>query len=92
VIGGAIRVNGRVVAFSLGEALTDDIFVVHVEKAFADITGAYAIINREFVRHEAANYTYINREEDIGMENLRKAKLSYCPDSLLEHKIVFPVR
>ena len=84
MIGGAIRANGKIVAITLGERLTDDTFVVHFEKAYADIQGAYPIINREFVRHELKAYQYVNREEDLGEEGLRKAKLSYRPEILLE--------
>ncbi|MDR1808987.1 MAG: phosphatidylglycerol lysyltransferase domain-containing protein [Prevotella sp.] len=87
---GAIRVNGKLVAFSVGERLTDDTFVVHVEKAFGEINGAYTIINQQFIEHEAAAFTYINREEDMGLEALRKAKLSYCPDILLQEYIAKP--
>lgn len=86
--GGAIRVNGKMVAFTIGTQLTDDSFVVHVEKAFGDINGAYTIINQQFIEHEAANFTYINREEDMGIEGLRKAKMSYYPEILLEEGIV----
>lgn len=89
--GGAIRVNGKIVAFTIGEKLTDDSFVVHVEKAFGEINGAYTIINQQFIQHEAADFTYINREEDMGIEMLRKAKLSYQPDILLEEAILIPV-
>jgi hypothetical protein len=85
---GAIRVNGKTVAFSIGERLTDDTFVVHVEKAFSEINGAYPIIAQQFAEHEAAGFTYINREEDMGLEPLRKAKMSYCPDILLQENIV----
>lgn len=82
--GGLIRTRDGVVAFSLGAPLTEDTFVVHIEKAFADIQGAYPIINREFVLHAAKGYHYINREEDLGEEGLRKAKMSYNPAILLE--------
>lgn len=82
--GGAVCVKGEIVAFSLGTQLTSDTFIVHVEKAFADIHGAYAIMNQQFVENEAAGFTYINREEDMGFESLRKAKMSYQPDILLE--------
>ena len=84
IIGGALRVNGKIIALTLGERLTEDTFVVHFEKAFSDIQGAYPMINREFVRHELKDYKYVNREEDIGIPGLRKAKLSYYPEILLE--------
>ncbi|MDR0333758.1 MAG: phosphatidylglycerol lysyltransferase domain-containing protein [Dysgonamonadaceae bacterium] len=86
--GGAICVDGKVDAFSLGTRLTDDTFIVHVEKAFADIHGAYTIMNQQFVEHETVGYTYINREEDMGFESLQKAKMSYHPDILLEKNLV----
>jgi len=89
--GGAIRVNGKIIAFTLGEPLTDDSFVIHVEKARSDINGAYTIINQQFVEHCASEYKYINREEDMGIENLRKAKMSYYPDVLLEEGILKPI-
>ncbi len=88
--GGAVRVNGKIVAFTIGEPLTADCFVVHVEKAFGDMNGAYTIINQQFIEHEASEFMYINREEDMGLENLRKAKLSYYPDILLEEGILIP--
>jgi hypothetical protein len=88
--GGAVRVNGKIVAFTIGEPLTADSFVIHVEKAFGEMNGAYTIINQQFIEHEAAEYTYINREEDMGFQNLRKAKLSYYPDILLEEGILIP--
>jgi len=88
MIGGALRANGKIVAITLGERLTPDTFVVHFEKAFYDIQGAYPMINREFVRNELETYTYVNREEDLGEEGLRKAKLSYRPERLLDKVIV----
>ena len=86
--GGALEVDGEIAAFSLGAKLNEDTFIVHVEKAFADIQGAYPLINQQFVLNEASEYTYINREEDMGLASLRKAKLSYRPDILLEKYIV----
>jgi len=77
--GGLIRANGKVVAFSLGDRLNHKTFLVHIEKAFAHITGAYQIINREFVLHNCMDYEFVNREDDTGDESLRKAKLSYRP-------------
>ena len=81
--GGLISQEGKVVAFTFGEKLSEDVFVVHVEKAFYHVQGAYPIVNREFVRHEASQFKYINREEDLGIEGLRKAKLSYYPEIIL---------
>ncbi len=90
--GGLIRAGGKVVAFSIGEPCGEDMFVVHIEKAYPDIQGAYPIINQEFVKNEAAGYRYINREEDTGDEGLRKAKLSYAPVFLLEKGLVTEVK
>lgn len=88
LVGGILRVDGKVVAFTIGEAVNEDVFVVHIEKAYAEINGAYPAINQEFVKHEASQYRYINREEDLGMEGLRKAKMSYRPVILLERYLV----
>lgn len=89
--GGAIKIDGKMIAFTIGEKLTDDTFVVHVEKAFSHINGAYTIINQQFIKNEASEFAYINREEDMGLEPLRKAKKSYYPDILLEEGIVKPL-
>ncbi len=82
--GGLIRCGGEVVAFSLGDRLNDKTFLVHIEKAFSHITGAYQIINREFVRHNCMEYEFVNREDDAGDEKLRKAKLSYKPVEIVK--------
>ncbi len=82
--GGAICLNGRIIAFSFGEQLNRDSVVVHVEKADPSIRGAYPAINQGFVEHEWSGMTYINREEDMGQEGLRKAKESYKPEKMIE--------
>jgi len=85
--GGLLWAGGQPVAFTLGEWLCKDTFVVHFEKARADIRGAYPMINREFVRYIRELYPeieYINREDDMGLENLRKAKESYKPIMMVE--------
>ena len=86
--GGVLRVDGKVVAFTIGEKICSDTFVVHIEKAFTNIDGAYTMINQQFVEHECMDYVYVNREEDTGAEGLRKAKLSYRPAFLVEKGIV----
>lgn len=87
-IGGVLRVNGEVQAFTFGEPSSDDCFVVHVEKALRQYQGAYTAINREFVKSLGGRYKYINREDDAGSENLRKAKLSYYPVFMEEKFII----
>lgn len=88
LVGGLLRVNGEVVAFSIGEPVCDDTMVVHIEKAFSAIEGAYTMINQQFILHEAMDYTYVNREDDVGEEGLRQAKLSYHPAFLIEKGLV----
>jgi hypothetical protein len=82
--GGLLRVGGRVVAYTCGEKMNSDTFIVHIEKAFDDVDGAYPMINREFLKHEAMDCKYVNREDDSGDPGLRTAKLSYHPAFLLE--------
>jgi hypothetical protein len=84
IVGGILRKAGRVVAVAMGEPLNEDTFVVHYEKAFGDVQGAYPMINQQFAEHAAEGFTYINREEDTGDPGLRKAKLSYHPCRLEE--------
>lgn len=83
-VGGLLRKDGRVIAYTMGEPASKDMFCVHIEKAFSDIRGAYPMINQQFVKNELSDYKYINREDDTGAENLRKAKLSYYPVILAE--------
>ena len=89
--GGLLRTGGKVVGFTIGEVINSDTFVTHFEKAYADINGAYPMVNREFARQIIKNHpeiVYINREEDMGLEYLRKAKQSYCPEFMVEKFIV----
>lgn len=84
IVGGAIRADGAIVAFSLGEALNPDTLVIHVEKADSRIEGLYQLINNEFCKAEAGNHKYVNREQDLGIPGLRKAKESYQPIRMIE--------
>lgn len=83
--GGVLRVDGKMVAFTVGEPIRDDTFCVHIEKADMAFDGAYAAINQRFAEHiRNCGYTYINREEDMGIEGLRRAKQSYHPCMMQE--------
>lgn len=84
VKGAVIFVDGKIEAMTFGEALNNDTALIHIEKANPLIRGLYPMINMEFVKNEWADYKYINREEDMGLEGLRKAKLSYNPVYLLK--------
>ena len=78
----------EILAFTLGAPLTDTIFDVHFERARGDIQGAYAAVNRSFAQYVRDTYPgiqYLDREDDMGMPGLRKAKLSYYPDHLEEN-------
>lgn len=80
---GVLRVDGRVVAFTFGSPINKTTFGVHVEKADVNYEGAFTMINREFARRIPEEYIYINREEDLGLEGLRKSKQSYKPEIML---------
>ncbi len=90
---GVIRINGKIEAVTLGEfARTNskETVIVHVEKADDRIRGLYQVINNEFCKRLPEETVYVNREEDMGLENLRKTKLSYKPIKLAEkYTVVF---
>lgn len=80
----AIYIDDKICAFSFGEKMNDKLAVIHIEKADANIKGAYTFINRTFVKTCFSDTAYINREQDLGLEGLRKSKLSYNPVFLLK--------
>ena len=86
--GGALLHRQRVIAFTAGEQLTPDTAVIHIEKAEKDYSGAYQLINREFLKHAWQQCSYVNREEDMGIPELRIAKQSYYPVKMLEKYII----
>ena len=91
-LGGMLYQNGEPVAFTAGTKLDNEVFDTHFEKALPGVEGAYTMVNREFARLVRAEYPDIeafNREEDMGIEGLRKAKLSYHPDILLMKYFAF---
>lgn len=95
LFGGVLRKKGEIVAFTIGERLNSDTMVVHFEKAYPELQGAYPMINQQFVLDRGQEFAYVNREEDTGDLGLRKAKLSYYPDALIkkysavESRVVF---
>jgi hypothetical protein len=82
--GGVLYKDGELVAFTIGEAFSSDTYHVHLEKAYADVQGAYPMINQQYVLHAMEGYTYVNREEDDGVAGLRRAKESYYPALMIK--------
>lgn len=88
--GGVVIVDNAVEAFTLGEPLNDDTAVVHIEKAAADNPDLYAVINQQFCQHGLGELRFVNREQDLGLQGLRQAKLSYHPERMVEKYRVTP--
>ena len=84
LFGGALVVDGSMVAYTVAEALTSDMLLIHFEKADTQYKGIYQAINQKFLANSAADYTFVNREQDLDDEGLRKSKLSYHPEDYLE--------
>jgi hypothetical protein len=82
-----IRIDGKIAGVSTGEELTKDTVLIHSERADTNFKGIYNCINQEFCEKQWSNYKFINREEDLGIEGLRQAKLTYRPDLLLSKYI-----
>ena len=81
LIGGAIRVDGEIQAFAIAEQLGPGIAVCHFEKALSGIQGLGPLINQWFALYGLKDFTFINREQDLGIPGLRQAKQSYRPPS-----------
>ena len=84
LLGGILFVDGQVAAYTLASPTNAQAIDILIEKADTEINGAYPVINHQFATHNCERFAYINREEDMGIEGLRKAKLSYNPDLLIE--------
>lgn len=83
-LGAAFLVDGEIVAYTIGEALTDEMVIIRFEKGDVEYKGVYQAINRKFLQNTATSFTLVNREEDLGDEGLRKAKLSYHPEFMIK--------
>jgi uncharacterized protein len=90
LIGGAVVVDGRIQAFAIGERLNPTTAVVHFEKANPELRGMYQLINHWFSQNELSEFAYVNREQDLGIEGLRKAKESYHPHRMVRKFTIRP--
>mgnify|MGYP004557938283 FL=1 len=83
--GGVLYVDKKPAAMTLVSPVSSQVLDIHFEKALSDYAadGAYSVVNNLFAK-ESENFLYLNREEDMGVEGLRKAKLSYKPDIILD--------
>jgi hypothetical protein len=91
VLGGALMVNGAMVAYTVGEQLSPDSIVIHFEKGDTQYKGVYQAINQMFLAHSASDFKLVNREQDLGDAGLRKAKLSYHPASFIhKYRVTMP--
>ncbi len=79
VNGGLLLLDGEIIGLSLGCPSTKEVYVIQIEKADHTIPGSYQMINQQFALRNCGNYLYINREDDLGLDGLRKAKNSYFP-------------
>ena len=82
--GGAIYLNEKLCAFTVGERLLPQMQLIHIEKANTDIDGLYPMINQQYILNECEGVEWVNREEDMGLEGMRKAKRSYNPARMVE--------
>ncbi len=84
IFGVCVMIGGRVEAFAIGERLNDDTFVEHFEKGNTEFKGIYQYVLYEFSKAIPGEFRYLNREQDLGIEGLRKAKESYHPVKMVE--------
>jgi len=84
LIGGTIRVSGKVIAYTVGECLDKETLVIHFEKGDTRFKGVYQAINKHFLAAQEDRFSLVNREQDLGDEGLRKAKMSYNPVTLMK--------
>ncbi len=84
LIGGGVRVNGKIEAYALGEELNPGTAVCHFEKAMPGTQGLSQVINQWFARYSLSQFDFVNREQDLGIPGLRQAKESYYPHHMVE--------
>jgi hypothetical protein len=89
LIGGAVRVDGSIEAYAIGEELSPGTAVCHFEKAMPGTQGLGQVVNQWFVRHFLSRFVFVNREQDMGIPGLRQAKESYYPHHMVEKFTAF---
>jgi len=87
-IGGALRIGGEIQGITVASRLNENTALVHIEKANANYKGIYQVINNIFVSEMLNEFQFVNREQDVGVEGLRKAKLSYYPHHMVEKHMI----
>ncbi len=90
VLAGAIKVEGKISAVAIGERLNPNTLVLHILKANPNIEGLYQVMNNEFIVRQGADFEYVNLEQDLGVEGLRKSKLSYHPVKMIKKYTCVP--
>ena len=88
LIGGTIFIDNKLCAFTVGERLHPHMQLIHIEKGDTDYEGIFPMINQQYVLHECGDVDLINREEDMGVEGMRKAKRSYQPIKMIEKHLI----
>ncbi len=82
--GGVLRVGGKIVAFTVGQRVNNTLGIVHFEKCLPGFEGAYPVIHQQFAAHTFSDLLYINRQDDMGLPGLRRAKESYHPIRMIQ--------
>ncbi len=90
LIAGAIKIDGRISAVAIGEKLNPKTLVMHILKANPNIEGLYQVMNNEFIVRQSRSFEYVNLEQDLGVEGLRKSKLSYHPLKMVKKYTCIP--
>lgn len=86
--GGSIYIDDKLCAFTVGERLHPHMQLIHIEKGDTNYEGIFPMINQQYVLHECMDVELINREEDMGIEGMRKAKRSYNPLKMIEKHMI----
>jgi hypothetical protein len=86
--GAVLLIKGKVEAFTMGELLNPETVVIHIEKANPNLPGLYPLIQQQFLKNEWEEVTFVNREQDLGVAGLRKSKLSYHPEFMVNKYLV----